>query len=747
MFARELSGNVIDATIPHASKGAAVSSSTAAEHRRLTVRLARWSATHPWRAIALWLVFVTSCVAFGNLSGLRTVSDIDQLTGQSKQAAQWLHDAGLESPDTENILVTARVGRLDPIAAQRALAQAAQRMRQLAQVARVGSPVTSADRSAMTVQVTLNHDADAKPLLAATAAVQQLHPDLRVEEVGSVSMDDAVNHQVSNDLSAAATYSLPVTLVIMLIAFGAIVAAGVPILLALSAVGSATGLAALSSHLIPSVDTVSSVILLMGMAVGVDYSLFYVKRARAERHRGRSQLDAVEIAAETAGHSVLVSGLAVLVSMFGLYLASDATFAGLATGAILVVAVAVLGSLTVLPAILVKLGRGIDRPRVPVLWRLTTQDREPRLWNAVLRPSLHRPARTLVITVLALGAVAVPALSMKLESDTAKSLPSSIAETHTLARLTAAFPDKQAEQQIVVKAPAAAASSVAAALRDLAGRAADTGLFLRQKPRITASTDGTVHLLKLDAPFDEEAAQSRDGIARLRSDLVPDALAGIPHADFAVGGDTASSLDTDHNMSSRLPWVIGFVVGLTMLIMGWVFRSVVIALTTAAVNLLSAGASFGVLVLTFQHTWAESLLGFNSTGALINWIPLFTFVVLFGLSMDYHVFVISRIREAAERGLSTREAIREGIAGSAGTVTSAALVMVSVFAIFAALHMVEMKELGVGLAVAVLVDALVVRTILLPSLMMLLGRWNWWPGRIRVTKPAPVTQSGELVLT
>jgi RND superfamily putative drug exporter len=729
---------------PYASKGSAVSSSTAAESRPVTVRLARWSATHPWRAIALWLVFVSSCVAIGNLSGLRSVSDIEVLTGQSEQAAQWLHDSGLESPDTENVLITARAGQLDSAAARTALEQAAQKMRQLPQVARVGSPVVSADRSAMDLQITLHDDADAKPLLDATAAVQKLHPDLLVEEVGSVSMDDAVNDQVGSDLSAAATYSLPVTLVILLIAFGAIIAAGVPILLALSAVGSAIGLAALSSHLIPSTDSASSVILLMGMAVGVDYSLFYVKRARAERHRGHGQLDAVEIAAETAGHSVLVSGLAVLVSMFGLFFAADAVFAGLATGAIIVVSVAVLGSLTVLPAILVKLGRRIDRPRAPVLWRLTTQDREPRLWNAVLRPSLHRPARTLAITVIALAAVALPALSMKLESDTAKSLPSSIAETHTLARLTTAFPDKQAEQEVVVKAPATSAPAVSDALHRLADRAADTGLFLAQQPRIATSADRTMHVLRLDAPFDEEAAQSRDGIARLRTDLAPAALAGVPHADFAVGGDTAASVDTDHNMADRLPWVIGFVVVLTMLIMGWVFRSVVIALTTAVVNLLSAGASFGVLVLTFQHHWAESLLGFKSTGALINWIPLFTFVVLFGLSMDYHVFVISRIREAAERGLSTREAIREGIAGSAGTVTSAAVVMVSVFAIFASLHMVEMKELGVGLAVAVLVDALVVRTILLPSLMMLLGRWNWWPGRIRVNGPTRSERPTEL---
>jgi RND superfamily putative drug exporter len=725
-------------------KGRVVSQYPVPASRPVTVRLARWSATHPWRAIALWLVFVTASVAIGSVSGTRTASDIDQLTGQSQQAARWLHDAGLESPDTENVLVTARSGSLDRARADAALAAASERMRGLPEVASVGKPVTAASHDAMTVQLTLRKDADVKPLLAATKQTQGKFPDLRVEEVGSVSMNNAVNDQVGQDLSAAATYSLPVTLVILLIAFGAILAAGVPLLLALSAVASATGLTALSTHVIAGTDTTSSVILLMGMAVGVDYSLFYVKRARAERHRGRTQLDAVEIAAETAGHSVLVSGLAVLVSMFGLYFAADATFAALATGSIIVVAVAVLGSLTVLPALLVKLGKRIDRPRVPVLWRLTTQDREPRLWAAMLRPSLHRPARTLIISVLALGALATPAFAMRLESDSAQSLPSSIGEKHTLERLTTAFPDKQAEQDVVVHAPVDRSPAVRDALRALAASAAATGLFLSETPRIRTSADHTVHLLTVDAPFDQESAQARDGITQLRSTLVPAALRDIEGARFAVGGDTAQNVDIDHHMSDRLPWVIAFVVLLTTLIMGWVFRSAVIAVLTAAVNLLSAGASFGVLVLTFQHSWAESLLGFHSTGALINWIPLFTFAVLFGLSMDYHIFVISRIREAAARGLSTREAIRDGITGSAGTVTSAALVMVSVFAIFASLQMIEMKELGIGLAVAVLIDALVVRTIVLPSLMMLLGRWTWWPGGVRVTPAAP-NEPAELV--
>ena len=711
----------------------------------VTVRAARWSATNPWKAIAMWLVFVAACLAIGSLAGTKQASDLDTMTGQSARAAHWLHDSGLERPDTENVLVTARSGPLDAGEARAALAQAAQGLRPLPLVSQVGPVVASRDGTALTIAATLRDagkeqsDVDVRPLQDVTAAVQRTHPDLRVEQIGAVSLNKAVNDRVDQDLASAESFSLPVTLVILLVAFGAIVAAGVPVLLALSAVGSATGLSALASHLVPDSGSTSAVILLMGMAVGVDYSLFYVKRARAERHRGHSALDSVEIAAETAGHSVLVSGLAVVVAMVGMYLTGNIIFASLATGSIIVVAVAVLGSLTVLPAVLVKLGRAIDRPRVPVLWRLTANDRKPRFWPALLRPALEHPARTLTVSVLVLVALAAPALGMKLASDSPAALPTVIAEKQSLDRLSTAFPDQNATQQVVVRADAADAPAVVAALTRVAAQGSTDGAFVAGPAEVRTSTDRTVHALTLQAPFDAESGKARAGVTSLRDTLVPQAVHGIDGAQWAVGGDTATAMDIDHQLFSRLPWVIAFVVGLTMLIMGWVFRSVVIALTTALVNLLSAGAAFGALVAVFQNSWAESLLGFHSTGTLINWIPLFTFAVLFGLSMDYHVFVLSRIREAAAQGMSTRDAIREGITSSAGTVTSAAVVMISVFAIFASLHLVEMKELGVGLAVAVLVDAVVVRMIVLPSLMMLLGRWNWWPGRI----PAPqVTQPG-----
>jgi RND superfamily putative drug exporter len=680
------------------------------------VRAARVSARHPWRAIALWLVFVAVCSVIGGAVGLREQNDRQGLHGQSATAAQWLHESALEQPDSENVLITARHGSLDAAGARDVAADVARRLSALPQVTEVEAPVAAPDGSAVRVQASLRDGASATPLLDATAAVQRSNPQLRVEEVGSKSFDQAIGHQVATDLSKAGLLSLPVTLIIMVLAFGAVVAAGVPVLLALSAVGAATGLSALVSHVIPDSGSTSSMILLMGMAVGVDYSLFYIKRARAERRRGLSAEAAVEVAAATSGHAVLVSGAAVITSMAGLFLATDVSFASLAAGSIIVVAVAVLGSLTVLPALLVKLGGRIDKLRVPVL----SNERPARFWPILMRPVTARPLRALVLAVVALGALAAPALGLHLASDSPRSLPSSIPETHSLARLTKAFPGTTTDHSLVVKAPAAAASAVNARLTSLAAGLDGKG-FVAGSAKISVSGDGTVHVLRIDAPFDPESHGARAGVATLRH-AESTLIRGLPDAKAAVGGEAARDLDMDAHLSARLPWVMAGVVLVTMVIMALAFGSLAISVVTAAANLLSAGAAFGVLALVFQHHWFDGVLGYTSTGTVINWIPMFTFGVLFGLSMDYHVFVLSHVREAVREGLPLRAAVRTGVTRSAGTVTSAAIVMVSVFAIFASLHMLEMKQLGVGLAVAVLIDALVVRAVVLPAALCLLGR-------------------------
>ncbi|HEX8346191.1 MAG TPA: MMPL family transporter [Actinoplanes sp.] len=729
--------------------------------KSVTVRAARWSAEHPWRAVAFWVVFVAVCFVGGNMAGLNEATAEDMSVGESGRAGAMIEAGEFTDPAVENVLITAPSGKLDMTAATAVADEAATRLRTVPGVAEVGKPVPSHDGSALLVPITMAGDPETasdrvEPLRAATADVQRAHPELRVEEVGGPSIGKALDDTLGKDFKRAEYLSLPVTLAILVIAFGALIAAAVPVLLALSSVAAAMGLSVLVSHLVPANDSTSSVILLIGMAVGVDYSLFYVKREREERARGRGHVDAVEIAAETSGHAVVVSGMAVIISMAGLFLAQDAIFSSLAVGSILVVAVTVTGSLTVLPALLAKLGRWVDRPRVPVLWRLTTrrtgrdgQPLAPRFWPAVLRPALRHPAVTLVVSVGLLLLLAAPALGMKLKFPGMEDLPRTTAAMQAYDRLTAAFPSNGTTHSVVVRAPAAEASAVRAALTDLAGRTQGNRLFAPLEetgPELEVSADKRVTVLQVATPFASRTDEAKESMHQLRDNLVPASLGGLAGIEYAVGGGVAEDEDYAAHVWDKLPIVVGFVLLLTFIVMAWTFRSVVVALTAITLNLLSAAAAYGLLVAVFQNTWAEGLLGFTSMGAIVTWLPLFLFVVLFGLSMDYHVFVVSRIREAAQRGLSNRDAVREGITGSAGVVTSAAVVMVAVFSIFATLSTIDMKQLGVGLAAAILLDATIIRAVVLPAAMSLLGSANWWAPafmRDRREPDAPAVDTAE----
>ncbi|MFG2040818.1 MMPL family transporter [Dactylosporangium sp. NPDC048998] len=731
------------------------------EKRPITVRVARWSAEHPWRAIALWVVFVAFCFVGGSMAGTVEATNRDQAIGESGRSGVIVDDGHFDNPATESVLITARSGALDTDAAMRAATDVTAAMKALPEVEAVSDPLPSHDKTALLVRVTLKGDPDTAqdrlaPLTKATADVQSRHPDLRVEETGGPSISKAMDDTLGKDFKRAEYLSLPVTFAILIVAFGALIAAGVPVLLALSSVAAALGLSTLASHLVPSTDTTSSVILLIGMAVGVDYSLFYLRREREERAKGRAHLDAVEIAAETSGHAVVVSGIAVTIAMAGLFLAGDVVFSSLALGSILVVLVAVLGSLTVLPALLSKLGRWIDRPRVPLLWRLTrprTDEQGSKVWSVLLRPALRRPAATLAVSVLALLALAAPALSMRLTFPGMEDLPRGTPAMQAYDRLVKAFPSNGTVHTVAVRVPAGHLDATKAALTQLAQKAAADPLFapLDQEPDVQVSKDGRVAVLNVATPFEGRSEQAKESLTRLRTQLVPQTLGAVPGAETAVGGFVAADVDYADHVQHKLPLVMGFVLVLTFLVMAFTFRSVVVALTSIALNMLSAAASYGLVVLIFQGTWAEGILGFKSMDAVVSWLPLFLFVVLFGLSMDYHVFVVSRIREAVRRGLSTREAVAQGISGSAGVVTSAAVVMVAVFSIFATLSTIDMKQLGVGLAAAILLDATIIRAVVLPSLMTLLGNANWWAPRFMRPRHVPAHRArevkGELVAT
>jgi RND superfamily putative drug exporter len=706
---------------------------------QLTVRAARWSATHPWRAIAMWLVFVVACFALGSMTGTKQAQN-DGDVGEVTRAEKIVDSGNFDNPDIESVLITPHSGGLDKAAADQVAVVVTERMRALGGVADVAKPVLAPNNEALIVRVTLREGVSTnrvQPLLDTTAKIQQENPGLRIEEVGGASIDKALTETLGNDFKRAEMFSLPVTLAILLIAFGALIAASVPLVLALSAVAAAIGLSAAASHLVPAVDAANSVILLIGMAVGVDYSLFYLRREREERAKGRGHVDAVEIAAATSGHAVVVSGTAVIISMAGLFLARDTVFSSFAVGSILVVAVAVVGSLTVLPAILAKLGRWVDRPRIPLLWRLTARNGEPRFWPFMLKPALKRPVATLLVAVTALLAVASPALGMTLKFPGTEDLPRDTAVMKAYDRLTAAFPSTGTSHQVAVRAPADQQSAVKAALADLVRRTKSDSLFAQdglQQPRV--SKDGSVTVLEVATPYEGGSQQARDSLAKLRKELMPETVGKVPGAEYAVGGFVAADVDYAAHTRAKLPLVIGFVLLLTMIVMMVTFRSVVVAVTAIGLNLLSAGAAYGVVTAVFQNSWAEGLLDFRSNGAVVSWLPLFLFVVLFGLSMDYHVFVVSRIREAVLRGVPTRKAVADGITGSAGVVTSAAAVMIGVFAVFATLSTLDMKQLGVGLAVAILIDATIIRAVVLPSVMILLGEANWWAPKWLRLKPA-----------
>ncbi|HZC12992.1 MAG TPA: MMPL family transporter, partial [Thermoleophilaceae bacterium] len=564
-----------------------------------------------------------------------------------------------------------------------------------------------------------------EPSKETVSAVQEAHPELRVEQFGSVSSNKELNDTFASDLAKAELLSFPLTLLILVIAFGALVAALVPLLLGITTVMAALGLIALPSHLSPVDANVQSVILLIGLAVSVDYSLFYLRREREERAAGRSERSALEVAAATSGRAVLISGLTVIAAMAGMFLTGDKTFISFAQGTILVVAIAIVSSLTVLPAVLAWLGDRVEKGRLPFLSRYRRPAGRSRFWSALVGRVMRRPWVAILIAGGALVALSIPALSMNMAVTTTDDLPQDLAVVKTFDRMREAFPAETVTVDVVVKADDVRSRAADSAMSDLRAQA-DGSLNVLQGTQVDYSKDGTVALISIPTEGSGNDAESTAALNEIRDEFVPATVGTIDGAVVNVSGSAAQSKDFRDLVSDRLPRVFAFVFSLAFLLMLFTFRSIVIPIKAILLNLLSVGAAYGVLVLVFQEGWGESLLGFTSNGGVTSWLPLFLFVILFGLSMDYHVFILSRVREAYLSGMSTSEAVRHGISTTAGTVTSAAVVMVVVFSVFVTLSFLDFKEMGVGLAAAVLIDATIIRAVLLPASMKVLGDWNWY---------------------
>src|SRR3954453_22949737 len=724
------------------------------EKRNLAARAGHWSATHRKTAIFGWLGFVVVAFLVSNVVAQKTIHGADDFSGESGRAEHALHDAGLR-PNDENVLVQSDTLTIDNPRFQSAVVQASTQLSQAQYVRNVQSPLTgdapvSADRHSALVQFQITGDdlqAEDRldPSKEVVASVQEQHPNLRVEQFGSASTNKELNSIFSSDLLQAETPSFPLTLLILIIAFGALVAALVPLLIGITAVMAAEALVTLPSQLSPVDSNVSSVILLIGLAVCVDYSLFYLRREREERAAGKEMRPALETAAGTSGRAVLISGLTVIAAMAGMILSGDKTFVSFAEGTILVVAIAIVASLTVLPAVLSWLGDRVEKGRIPFMRRRRPAG-ESRFWSRVVSGAMRRPWLSIALAGGALLALAIPAFGMKIVTSGPDDLPQDLALIQTYNRVKAAFPEEGVTADVVVQANDVHNGATAAAISQLQRRAAGSDQ-VRPGTEVTYSKDGTVAEISIPTVGSGSDAKSETALDEIRNGMVPATVGGVPGVTVNVTGDAASSSDFRQLLQDRLPLIFAFVFALTFIIMLFTFRSIVIPIKAILLNLLSVGAAYGVLVLVFQKGWGESLLGFTSNGGFTNWLPLFLFVILFGLSMDYHVFILSRVRENYEAGMTTEEAVRHGISSTAGTVTSAAIVMVVVFSVFITLSFIDFKEMGVGLAVAILIDATIIRGVLLPASMKLLGDWNWYlpqwlewmpsPGGGKPPKPIP----------
>ena len=708
--------------------------------KHLAARMGRWSASHWKTATFGWLAFVIASFAIGNAIGTKTIDPNASGSGESGHVMKTLA-AEFKQPASESVLIRSTTMTTDAPAFRRAITDTISTLQRQGVVRDIQSPLAqgnggqiSADRHAALVQFKLKgtdlaqSDKDVLGVLTAVGNVQHANPALTIGEFGDASVDEQLNKQVGKDFGRAGTFSIPVTLLVLILAFGALIAAGLPLLLGLTAVLGTIGLVALPSHFLPMDQNVSVVVMLIGLAVGVDYSMFYLKREREERQAGQGERAALEAAAATSGHAVLVSGLTVMVAMAGMFFTGDPTFESFGMATIIVVGVAVLGSLTVLPALLSKLGDKVDKPRVPFIGKRRRARRADgsRFWNAILTPVLGHPVVATVASAGVLIALTLPALHMHTVTPGPETFPKSIPVMKVYDQMQKSFPGGSIPAVVMVKTGNVSSPAARAAIAGLRRAAVATGEF-NEPTSVSVNQVGTIATIALPIAGKGSDNASNHALETLRNSVIPSTVGKLPDTDTGVAGVTASSYDFNVQMKHAAPFVFAFVLGLAFVLLLLTFRSIVIAVKAIVLNLMSVGAAYGVLTLVFQHGVGKSLLGFDDAGGgVVAFLPIFLFVILFGLSMDYHVFILSRIREAHDRGMSTDDAVAYGIKSTASTVTSAAIVMVGVFSIFGTLSFLFLKEFGVGLAVAVAIDATIVRAVLLPAAMKLLGEANWY---------------------
>ena len=700
-----------------------------------TERLARASSRRPWRTIAGWVVaFLLAGVAIALLLGGGLTTEA-RVTGDPEYIRAAETELRAFPQDPARMVTDFAIVRSDRHTVDDPEFRAF--VRELVRDGRATNAVRGArtyldtrdpslvsrDRHSTIVPLSVP-DVDDIGSVVELVERADADPVFAVAMTGDHTMDNDFNELSQHDLKTGELqFGLPAALIVLLLVFGAVVAGLVPILIAIVSIIVALGLVALVAQAFELSVFVINMLSGMGLALGIDYSLFVLSRYREERGAGREPHEAIAAAGATASRAVLFSGTAFVVAMFGMLIVPSTIMRSLAVGAILVGIVSVVAALTLLPAVLGLLGDRVNALRVPIIGRTSAANPEGRFWRAVIDGVVRRPALSATLAAGLLIAAAAPAIGLNIGASGVTTLPDRFVSKRGFEMLQREFPEATTDPVDVVVAENASSPEVASALARLRDRLADDPSFGRGTVRRSAS--GDVAVLSVPLRGDPLGTEAVAAVRELRSDVIPDVFAGADTT-VLVGGDTAENIEYFDAVTDPAPLVFAFVLGLTLVLLTIVFRSLVVAATALVLNLLSVGAAYGLLVLVFVHGVGAGFFGFTQSDTIEAWVPLFLFSVLFGLSMDYQVFLMSRIKERYDATADTSGAVSHGVASTARLITGAALIIVVVFVGFAMGDLIMFQQMGFGVAVSLLIDATIIRSALLPAAMHLLGERNWY---------------------
>ena len=724
----------------------------------VTVRIAMWSARHRWPVIGLWFAVTLGLFVLSLIIGTKTISisgGSDDLKTESAKANAAFRAIGVGGRERFQLIINHPTLKATDPAFQAVKDDVTGQLNALTYYDN-GTPkpvlvlddpqnpptaTPSPDLTSYYVSVIVagkSGDAEAKiaPARAIVERARAAHPDYTIASFTSIWINNDFREVINHDLDGTLKITLPLTLLILFLAFGTVIAPFVPLLLGLTSLLAAFGLVSLYSNLItPNDPNAVQVVVVIGLAVGIDYSLFLITRYRTELRHGRSKLAALEVASGTAGRAVFFSGLTVMISLGGLFLVDDPAFKSIAAGTIAVVLMSVIGSLTFLPATLAVLGGLINWGRIPFFGR--EREEGQGIWSRLVGVVMRRPVISAVLSAALLLALASPTLHLRLGSTTndIDSLPGSIEGVQMLKVLRQHFPQRGTlDANVVIVADKPNRDDIKAFVPRMieAGNRVSSFVGTAAVKYYPNDANWTIAQITFNMSGTSNDQKNFDAVNRMRADAVPSVFGGVAGANVYVTGGAAYTLDKERFYSDYLPLIFAFVLGLSFVLLLVVFHSIVIPIKAILLNLLSTAACYGALVLVFQDNWFADQIGTIRVGVIESFAPAFIFTILFGLSMDYHLFILTRIKEARDRGLSSNAAVARGIAVTSGTITSAAAIMVAVFAVMATLQVTVIRQLGLGLALAVFLDSTIIRSILLPATMRLLGDWNWYlPGFLR----------------